>query len=203
MIKKIIINIFYRVQKASYEASVKAMMKNGQLKVGNHTYGINNLMITSYKGSNANVVIGKYCSLAPNISIITGGIHPTNWISTYPFRIKWDMNGKFEDGMPYSKGDVIIGNDVWIGTGVTILSGIKIGHGSVIAAGSIVVKDVAPYAIIGGNPAKLIRFRFNEFDIERLLVTNWWDWNEEKVKENVSLINSESVDNFLEKNNQL
>ncbi|MHB1105214.1 MAG: CatB-related O-acetyltransferase [Lutibacter sp.] len=180
---------------------IKNLLITERLKVGVYTYGVNNLFIQNYKGSEANVVIGKYCSLAPNISIITGGIHNVNWISTYPFRIKWNMSGKFEDGMPYSKGDVIIGNDVWIGTGVTILSGIKIGDGAVIAAGSMVTKNIVPYAIVGGNPAEFIRFRFSKIQIDRLLEIKWWDWNDEKVKKNVPLINSDAIEEFFESSN--
>ena len=180
---------------------IKNLLITGRLKVGDYTYGVNNLFIHNYKGSEANVVIGKYCSLAPNISIITGGIHPVDWISTYPFRIKWDLSKKFEDGMPYSKGNIIIGNDVWIGTGVTILSGVTIRDGAVIAAGSMIVKDIAPYAIVGGNPVRVIRFRFNKSQIDRLLEIKWWDWNDEKVKKNAPLINSDAIEEFLESSN--
>src|SRR5690606_7035373 len=102
-------------------------------------------------GSESKVKIGKYCSIGPNVQLITGGIHPVNRISTYPFRIKFDIPGKYRDGMPYSKGDIEIGNDVWIGSNVTILSGIMVSDGAVLAAGSMVTKNVPPYAIVGGN----------------------------------------------------
>jgi acetyltransferase-like isoleucine patch superfamily enzyme len=87
--------------------------------------------------------------------------------------------------MPYSKGIIEIGNDVWIGTSAIILSGVKIGHGAVVAAGSIVTKSVPPYAIVGGNPAKIIKYRLSEEKIEELLEMKWWDWSEEKIKKNI------------------
>ncbi|MDC0296336.1 CatB-related O-acetyltransferase [Akkermansiaceae bacterium] len=182
---------------------IKELIAEKQLIIGTHTYGINNLDIHRYKGSESKIFIGKYCSLSKNITVITGGNHPLEWISTYPFRANWDMGGKYEDGMPYSNGDIIIGNDVWIGTGVTILSGVTIGHGAVVAAGSIIVKDVPPYSIFGGNPGKIIRFRFSEIHIEKLLKIKWWDWSDQKVKKNVRFLNSKTIDTFLNNNTLL
>ena len=154
-----------------YENSkrISALISKGLLLVGEHTYGLHNLRIDSYKGSEAKVTIGRYCSIAPDVRIITGGVHPVEQISTFPFRIKCDLPGKYLDGMPGTKGDILIGSDVWIATQVLILSGVKIGHGAVIAAGSVVTKDVPPYAIVGGNPAKLIRYRFDPTRIQELL----------------------------------
>lgn len=92
--------------------------------------------------------------------------------------------------MPYTKGTIEIGNDVWIGTSAVILSGVKIGHGAVVAAGSLVTKNIPPYAIVGGNPAKIIKYRFNEDKIKELLEMNWWDWSEEKIKNNIEILSS-------------
>ena len=177
---------------------INNLLSEERLIVGDYTYGVNNLSIHNYKGSESNVIIGKYCSLAPNITIITGGIHPVDWVSTYPFRVKFDLEEKFEDGMPYSKGDIIIGNDVWIGTGVVILSGIKIGDGAVIAAGSVIVKDVPAYAIAGGNPAKIIRFRFSEVQIENLLTIKWWNWDQKRIVENLPIFCSRDINDLID-----
>jgi len=158
-------------------------MDNGMLLVGKHSYGLENLTIDVYKGSEAKVIIGKYCSIAPDVRLITGGIHPTDRISLFPFQAKWNLENKFKDGFPYAKGNIEIGHDVWICTGVTILSGVTVGHGAVLAAGCVVTKNVPPYAVVAGNPAKILRYRFSEDKITNLMENPWWDWSEEKIKE--------------------
>ena len=95
---------------------------------------------------------------------------------------------------PKSNGDVIIGNDVWIGHESTIMSGVKIGDGAVIAANSVVVKDVEPYTIVGGNPAKVIKKRFSDDIINNLLELKWWDWSNEKINENLNILCSNNFD---------
>jgi len=197
MMKKLIIKLFEKLQKASNAGRIQTAIKSEILEVGLHTYGINNLNILQNRGSLAKVIIGKYCSLASDITIISGGIHPVDWVSTFPFRAKFDLEGKFEDGMPYTKGDIIIGNDVWIGTGVTILSGVTIGHGAIIAAGALISKDVEPYAIVGGVPGKIIHFRFNEKQINLLLEIKWWDWTHERIVKNIPLLSSNNISNFI------
>jgi len=197
MMKKLIIKLFEKLQKASNAGRIQTAIKSEILEVGLHTYGINNLNILQNRGSLAKVIIGKYCSLASDITIISGGIHPVDWVSTFPFRAKFDLEGKFEDGMPYTKGDIIIGNDVWIGTGVTILSGVTIGHGAIIAAGALISKDVEPYAIVGGVPGKIIHFRFNEKQINLLLEIKWWDWTHKRIVKNIPLLSSNNISNFI------
>lgn len=198
IIKEFLLGLIKSTEKYSKKKEIYRLIKNKQLIVGSYTYGITNLFINNYKGSESKVKIGKFCSIGPNITIITGGIHPKNWISTFPIRIRLDLINKYEDGMPYTNGDVNIGNDVWIGTGVTILSGITIGDGAIIAANSLVSKDVEPYSIVGGNPAKLIKYRFSTNEINHLKKIQWWEWNEDKIIENVSYINSSSIKNFID-----
>ena len=161
------------------------------------------LNIDIYAGSEAKVIIGKFCSISKNVRIITGGIHPTNWISTYPFRRKFNLPSQEEDGMPSTKGDVIIGNDLWLGTGSTILSGVRIGNGSIVAAGSVVSKNVPDYALIGGVPARIIRYRFTEEQIFALLKIQWWNWDLSKVINNVNLLSSPNIQEFIDKHNIL
>lgn len=201
--KKIIQKFIFKLVNSSFRLKrysiINDLILKKQLIIGNHTYGINNLDIHTYKGSESKIIIGKYCSLSKNITIITGGIHPVEWISTYPFSVNWDLKSKYKDGMPYSNGDIVIGNDVWIGTGVTILSGVKIGDGAVIAAKSVVTKDVSPYCIVGGIPAKNIRPRFNKQQIAKLMKLKWWNWSDKKVRESVQFLNSKSIDDFFDR----
>jgi len=174
---------------------IHPILDSGLLVIGRHTYG--SPTVSNYRGSERNVVIGSFCSIAPGVHIITGGVHPAEWVSTYPFRVQWKLEGAYEDGMPRSRGDVIIGSDVWLGTDVMILSGVKIGHGSIIAARSVVTRDVPPYTIVAGTPAKVVRPRFEPDVIAALLSIAWWDWDDARIREAVPLLSSDRVEDFV------
>ncbi|MFA6066657.1 MAG: CatB-related O-acetyltransferase [Candidatus Babeliaceae bacterium] len=154
-------------------------------------------------GNSAHYKIGKFCSIAGDVTLFLGGNHRTDWISTYPFMAFNQVFPEARDiqGHPATKGDIIIGNDVWIGTQVTILSGVTIGDGAVIGAHSVVAKDIPPYAIAVGNPAKVVRYRFDEETIRQLLALQWWNWPLEKINKNVHLLCSDSIQEFITTNN--
>ena len=134
------------------------------------------------------LIIGKFCMIASGVTFIMNGAnHKIDGISTYPFSIfrnGWESVTPEISDLPY-KGDTIIGNDVWIGANTTIMPGINIGDGAIIATNSTVTKDVAPYTIVGGNPAILIRKRFSDKMIDELLEMQWWNWSIEKITENL------------------
>ena len=171
-------------------------MKTKNLSMGHMSYGMPRILAFQ---SHEKVVIGKYCSIADEVTIMPGGDHRLDWVTTYPLRIMFNLDGANQDGHPSAKGDVIVGNDVWIASGVKILSGVKIGDGAVIGANALVSKDVEPYSIVGGNPAKLIKYRFDEETISKLLEIKWWDWEDEKIKENVSLLCNDGIQKFVDK----
>jgi acetyltransferase-like isoleucine patch superfamily enzyme len=196
LFKEFISTIIVNLIKINENSTYRRIKQRGLLEVGKHTYG--QPIIDIYRNSERKVIIGKYCSISKEVRIITGGIHPTNWISNFPIRDNLNVDIPY-DGTPTSNGDIIIGNDVWIGTGATILSGVKIGNGAVVAACALVSKDVPPYTIVGGVPAKEIRKRFNEDQIDFLQKINWWDWDEEKIRENVHLLSSPNIDKFIHK----
>lgn len=152
------------------------------IEVGKYTYGHNNIEVIHF-GEGKLLKIGKFCSIAGKITVFLGGNHRTDWFTTYPFgHINQHVFEKFNgSGHPQSKGDVIIGNDVWIASCVTIMSGVKIGDGAVIAAYSVVSKDVPPYTIVAGNPAKVVKKRFNDEVIHKLLELKWWDKSEDEI----------------------
>jgi len=147
------------------------------LRVGPFTYGFENITVR-YTNEKSSLSIGSFCSLGPEVTIFLGGEHRIDWITTFPFGhiFKDELDGIGIEGHPWSKGDVNIGNDVWIGRGVTIMSGVTIGSGAVLAAYANITKDVAPYEIVGGNPAKIIKKRFDDEIIALLLKLRWWDF---------------------------
>ena len=133
--------------------------------------------------------IGKFCSIAAGVKfIMNGGNHRTDWFTNFPFPV---FGNGWQSAMPDdwpNKGDTIVGNDVWIGHGAMIMPGVKIGEGAIIATASVVTKDVAPYTVVGGNPAAEIRKRFDGATIDALLELRWWDWPIEKISRNVTAI---------------
>jgi acetyltransferase-like isoleucine patch superfamily enzyme len=166
------------------------------MSFGKYTYGNPNV---HWKHQNAKLVVGNFCSIATNVNIYLGGNHRTDWVTTYPFgHIHKNIFNSFNGtGHPATKGDVIIGNDVWIGNNVTIMSGVTIGDGAVIANNSHVVKNVQPYCLVGGNPAKFIKYRFTQEQINKLLQIKWWDWHDEKINKFAPLLCNENIDDFI------
>jgi acetyltransferase-like isoleucine patch superfamily enzyme len=160
--------------------------------VGDHTYG--DPRVLSW-GEGTSLTIGKYCSISKNVIIFLGSEHRIDWISTYPFPFFWKEAEEIP-GHPSTKGNVSIGNDVWIGYGVTILSGVHIGDGAVIGAGSVVAKDIPPYAIAAGNPCHIVKYRFGEETIKKLLEIRWWDWPDHKIRENIKTLCSDATGEF-------
>lgn len=147
------------------------------MHIGDYTYGYENIKLYKPKENPYKLIIKKFCSIGENITIYMGGHHRLDWMTTYPFghRYKNIFNTFNGENHCIFKGDVIIGNDVWIGMNSFIMDGVNIGDGAIIAAGSHVVKDIEPYSVYGGNPAKFIKYRFDEKTIEHLLKIKWWD----------------------------
>lgn len=136
------------------------------------------------------LVIGKFCSFGAGTTFIMNGANHRMDGSTYPFNIfghGWEKYTPSLDELPL-KGDTVVGNDVWFGRDVTIMPGVQIGDGVIIAAGSMVTKDVAPYTIVGGNPARMIKKRFSDEKIKAFLEVQWWDWMMEEINENIGSI---------------
>ena len=160
------------------------------MTVGVGTYGQSNI---ARRGVMNDITIGKYCSIATNVVIDGGFNHNTDFVSTYPF---YNMHGLGEQNV-ICKGDVVIGNDVWICENVLIMSGVVIGNGAVIGANSIVTKDVEPYSIYAGSPAKCIKMRFDVNDIKQLQNIRWWDWSEQKIMD--ELPSATNIKEFINK----
>ena len=154
------------------------MYPGDKVQIGDFTYG---LPIIRTWGEDAKLKIGKFCSIGMDVRIYLGGNHHNDWCTTYPFNaLLPDIWGYLDDGIAATKGDVIIGNDVWIADNVMIMSGVTIGDGVTIAAGSVVTKDVLPYTIVGGVPARTRRVKLEALRLE-VEGIKWWDWPLEKI----------------------
>jgi virginiamycin A acetyltransferase len=177
---------------------LKDVVKRDDVEIGEYSYG----GVTIHSWGRAKLRIGKFCAFA-NCVIELRGNHPMNHVSTYAFPAfvdDWPVTDPLKrvDVEWVNKRDVVIGNDVWIGNGATILAGVTIGDGAVVGTCSVVAADVAPYAIVAGNPARLIRKRFDDETIRRLLEIRWWDWPHDKIAANMHIISSDNVAKLFE-----
>ena len=182
---------------AGYErlCFLKNIIKNPNIIVGDYTYyddfeNVHNFeknVKYHFDFTGDKLIIGKFCMIASDVKFIMNGAnHLNDSISAYPFAIfgnGWE--GAMEGRSYPNKGDLVIGNDVWIGYNATLMAGITVHDGAIIAANSTVTKDVEPYAIVGGNPAAVIRKRFSVEKIRELLAIKWWDWDIEKITKNI------------------
>ena len=190
---------------------LKNVINNPNIKVGDYTmyndfvndptlFEKNNVLY-HYPINYDKLIIGKFCSIACGAKFLFNSAnHNLNSLSTYPFPLffeEWDLKKENVTESWNNKGNIIIGNDVWIGYEAVILSGVNIGDGAVIGTRAVVTKDVPPYTIVGGVPAKIIRKRFSEEVISKLLEIKWWDWNEEKIKNNIEKIKRGDIENLI------
>lgn len=189
---------------------LKSVIKNDNIIVGDYTiyndfvndptlFEKNNVLY-HYPINNDKLIIGKYCSIACGAKFIfTSANHTMLSLSTYPFGIffdEWGLNGSDIIKSWDNKGDIVIGNDVWIGYEAVIMPGVHIGDGAIIGTRAVVTKDVEPYSIVGGVSAREIRKRFDPEIIEKLLEIKWWNWQDEKVKENIVYIMNGDIGSF-------
>lgn len=176
-----------------YRGQEKFLARYPAYSIGVGSYGIP-VVHDWHEGTT--LKIGAYTSIADDVHIFLGGQHRTDWVSSYPFPafLEEARNVQNYGG---TRGDVSIGNDVWLASGCTILSGVTIGDGAVVAARSVVSRDVQPYSIVAGNPARHVRFRFESKDREALLASAWWAWPEEEVRRIASLLCSDDLSAFF------
>lgn len=186
---------------------LKNVITDPNIKIGDYTmyndfvrdprdFQKNNVLY-HYPVNHDKLVIGKFCSIACGAKFIfTSANHTLKSLSTYPFPIffeEWGLDSANITEAWDKKGDIVIGNDVWIGYEAVILSGVTVGDGAIIGTRAVVTKDVPPYTIVGGIPARCIRRRFDEETVTKLRELKWWEWSDEKIKENLSAIQSGRV----------
>lgn len=162
--------------------SLSGLKKMERITVGNATYGAINVLDFNPNTGSSYIKIGNFCSIAQDVTFLLGGGHKMDSVSTYPFE-------HYIEGMEEStdKGNIIVGDDVWIGYGVTILSGVHIGRGAVIGAEALVTKNIPPYAVVGGVPAKIIKYRFSDTEIKELMKINYSNLSLDVIKNNFNL----------------
>ncbi len=168
----------------------KDFVKGDNFSIGEWTYG--RPQVRFIKGE-AKLTIGNFCSIASGVRIFLGGDHVMENVSTYPFTVLKEFWSEAEGDCLSPCEDVTIGNDVWIGTHATIMPGVTIGDGAVIGSFSVVTKDVEPYAVVAGNPAREKKKRFDAEAIAFLLETQWWNWDVEKIQRNATALNSPDI----------
>ncbi|MDF2964943.1 MAG: hypothetical protein K0Q51_331 [Rickettsiaceae bacterium] len=195
-------NILYPIEGVTRTVFLKNIIKSPQIIVGDYTYyddpediyNFEKNVLYLFEFMHDKLIIGKFCQIATGVRFIMNGAnHAMDGISTYPFKVM-GKDWKEADMNVVSKGDTIIGNDVWIGNSATIMQGVKVGHGAIIGTNSLVTKEVEPYTIVGGNPAKVIRKRFDEETIEFLLKTAWWNCPVEKITNNLKAITTGDIE---------
>jgi virginiamycin A acetyltransferase len=186
---------------------LKNIVKNPNILVGDYTYYDDFEHVDNFEKNvkyhfdfvGDKLIIGKFCMIGSDVCFIMNGAnHLSQAISSYPFAIFGNGWEHAMDNKTYpNKGNITIGNDVWIGYRATIMAGVTIGDGAIIAANAIVTKDVAPYSIVGGNPAQEIKKRFDPDTVTKLLALKWWDWEIEKITAHVQDLTSNDLDKLL------
>ena len=184
---------------------IRNTTRNPNIVIGDYTYyddpehseDFERNVLYHYPFVGDKLIIGKFCALAEGVRFIMNGAnHKLSGFSTYPFSIfgnGWEQVMPKPEELPY-KGDTVVGNDVWIGYRALILPGVRIGDGAIIAAGSVVTRDVPPYTVVGGNPARPIRARFPENTVRALLDIAWWNWDADKITRNLAAIVSADLE---------
>ena len=191
---------------------LNAVVKDPSIVVGDYTiYNdfisdprqfVQNNVLYHYPINHERLIIGKFCSIACGVKFLFNcANHTLKSLSTYTFPLFYEDWGLEKSNVASAwdnKGDIVIGNDVWIGFEAVILAGVKIGDGAIIGTRAVVTKDVPPYSIVGGIPAKVIRKRYSPDIIEQLLSLRWWDWTKDRIKRNLPFIMAGNIENMTE-----
>lgn len=193
-------NTIFPIKDCKSVTYIRPTIQNPNIIVGDFTYfsdiDFEKHVLHHYEFNGDRLIIGKFCQIASGVRFIMNGAnHQLNSASTFPFYIMegWNETPPVAEDLP-NKGDTNVGNDVWIGYDAVIMAGVTIGDGAVVGTRTVVIKDVEPYSIVGGVPAKEIRKRFAPDVIERIRALQWWNWQEEKIRKTISMIQSGDIE---------
>jgi acetyltransferase-like isoleucine patch superfamily enzyme len=177
-------------------SSFERLKRQGRIVWGEGSYAQPQVVV--FEGDDqTQLVVGRYCAIASTATFLLGGDHPTDRVTTFPFRLRWRLPGAGQDGFPASKGDIVVQDGAWIAHGALILSGVRIGRGAVVAAGAVVTKDVPPYWIVAGNPAVPVRQRVDDDTVAAIEASRWWERDSDEIVRTLDELNGEvrSADN--------
>ena len=197
-------NVLYPMPEQPRVVLLRAVVESPLIEVGEFSYYDDPDEPTAFETRNVlyhygpeKLVIGRFCAFATGVRFIMNGAnHRMDGPSTFPFPImggEWAEHFDLIQNLP-GRGDTVVGHDVWMGHDVMVMPGVRIGHGAIVASGAVVVDDVPDYGIVGGNPAKLIRRRYGDEDVTRLLAVAWWDWPVEHITRHVRTIMAGDID---------
>lgn len=201
-------NAIYPNENIKQIVYIKNVITRQNIEVGEYTYyddidgaeSFEDHVTHHYEFIGDKLIIGKFCAIAKGIEFVMNGAnHRMNSVTTYPFNIMgggWEKHTPSLNELPL-KGDTVVGNDVWIGQNVTVMPGVHIGDGAIIGANSVVTKDIPPYTISAGNPCRVKKKRFDDKVIEHLLKIKWWNWNTDKIFDNMDALCSGDLDKIM------
>lgn len=192
-IRRLLRHIFSRPDLSTGSLSRLVKDRYPEFDIGRYSYG--DLRVVRFENS-AGLRVGSFCSVAAGVRVFLGGEHRTDVVSTYPFDVFWP-SAQHLSVHPVNRGDVVIGNDVWIGAEALIRSGVTIGDGAVIGARAVVTRDVEPYSIVAGNPARFVRLRFSPETVSALLAIQWWNWPDERISRAAPLLLGSDIGAFI------
>lgn len=178
------------------ELTWRRLVRDGRIDCGPQSYGVP--IVKHYVYDDTRLIVGNYTQMSETSIVMLGGQHNADHVTTYPIRINYQFPGAGQDGTPMPTGDTRIGSDVWLTQRTFVRSGVTIGDGAVIASCAVVTKDVPPFAIVGGNPARVIRYRHSEEQRTALLEIRWWDWPVREVHRALPLLASSDIDAFID-----
>jgi acetyltransferase-like isoleucine patch superfamily enzyme len=174
-------------------SSLERLKRCGRVEFGDGSYGAPRVVV--FVGDDeTRLVVGRYCSIASTATFLLGGDHPTDRVTTFPFRLRWGLPGAGRDGFPSSRGDIVVEDGAWVAHGALVLSGVRIGRGAVVAAGAVVTKDVPPYWIAAGNPAVPVRQRVDDDAVAAIEASRWWERDRAEIVRTVDELNGEVHD---------
>lgn len=196
-IKRQVGRAVWQLERAAGARDLDRAVETGQAVLGRHSYGEPRIYV--YGDGETKLRIGNFTSIARGATFLLGGNHRVDTVTTFPLARVFNLAAAGLDGQPWSKGDIVVGSDVWIAAHALIMSGVVVGNGAVVAAGATVTRDVRPFAVVAGNPAREIRRRFPDEQCAALEELAWWEWDDQLIIDSYEALASPDITAFIER----